>query len=77
MKQIQNIIGGVFKLNDGHIIPLVGLGTSPKTWLTGWKWSQEEMDQAIDAALDSGYRLFDTAESYGNREVLSKALEVT
>uniref|UniRef100_A0A914C1W7 NADP-dependent oxidoreductase domain-containing protein n=1 Tax=Acrobeloides nanus TaxID=290746 RepID=A0A914C1W7_9BILA len=69
----QQVLGGTFKLLDGHEIPLVGFGTSPKTWLTGWKWSQLEMDTAIEAALGSGYRLFDTANFYSNDDVLSNA----
>ncbi|TKK88578.1 aldo/keto reductase [Herbidospora galbida] len=45
-------------LNTGHSMPLVGLGTYPLQGRT-----------AIDAvltAVDAGYRLLDTAASYGN-----------
>jgi diketogulonate reductase-like aldo/keto reductase len=34
------------------------------------------MDAAINAALESGYRLFDTAQVYDNDDVLSNAFKV-
>jgi methylglyoxal/glyoxal reductase len=54
-------------LHDGHRIPVVGLGvalTAEKTW------------DAVEHALDVGYRLIDTAshESYGNEGSVGKAV---
>ncbi|CDW85098.1 aldo keto reductase family protein [Stylonychia lemnae] len=55
-------------LLDGRSIPQIGMGT--------WKIpDQESMDKAIDAALEVGYRHFDSAESYENEEMLGIALK--
>lgn len=49
------------RLNDGTELPAIGLGTYPM---------REEAPQAVATALQSGYRLLDTAATYGNeREV--------
>jgi 2,5-diketo-D-gluconate reductase A len=48
----------VVSLNNGVLIPHVGLGTSPLT--------DEEVVPAIVAAIEAGYRSIDTAEAYGN-----------
>jgi len=46
----------------------MGLGT--------WKITDaKKMDTAVDAAIASGYRLFDTAVSYNNDKVLGAALQ--
>lgn len=47
----------------------IGLGTYRIT-------DQVTMDVAIEAALDSGYRHFDTAKIYNNEAFLGSALEV-
>jgi len=53
-------------LADKHKIPLVGLGT--------WQSKDEaEFNTAFDAALEAGYRHFDTAEAYGNEYMLGAA----
>ncbi len=54
------------KLNDGGTIPLVGYGTYP---LTG-----PEAARAMDAALEAGYRHFDTAQMYGNERDVGRML---
>ncbi|KAH7718933.1 oxidoreductase [Aphelenchoides avenae] len=56
------------KLNTGLEMPLVGFGTYKIR-------SQEEMDVAVDAALASGYRHFDTARMYANEAELGNSLE--
>ncbi|WVQ75766.1 hypothetical protein IAR50_005397 [Cryptococcus sp. DSM 104548] len=53
-------------LNDGHSIPHIGLGT-------GGLRGQEAAD-ATAHALKIGYRLIDTAQSYGNEEQLGQAI---
>jgi diketogulonate reductase-like aldo/keto reductase len=57
-----------FKLNDGHCIPMVGLGVAESDVHTykSVKW----------ALQDSGYRLVDTAshESYGNEDQVGQAV---
>lgn len=55
-------------LNNGHLMPLLGLGVFKTT-------EQKEMDNAVSWALEAGYRLFDTAQMYGNESLLGNALE--
>ena len=50
--------------------PVIGLGTS--------RTFEDDVDQArvvVDAALEAGYRLFDTSPMYGSEEALGIALE--
>ncbi|TRY81781.1 hypothetical protein DNTS_007933 [Danionella cerebrum] len=54
-------------LNNGTRMPLLGLGTFR---LRG----EEDTYNAVNAALKSGYRAFDTAAVYGNEAHLGKAL---
>lgn len=56
-------------LNTGQKFPLVGFGTYKIT-------DQNEINVAIDTALESGYRLFDTALLYKNEEQIGNALKV-
>ncbi|OJJ00547.1 hypothetical protein ASPVEDRAFT_575649 [Aspergillus versicolor CBS 583.65] len=54
--------GRIFKLNSGYEIPAVGLGT--------WQSKPNEVQNAVTAALQIGYRHIDAASVYGNeREV--------
>ncbi|MDN5756401.1 aldo/keto reductase [Arthrobacter rhombi] len=46
------------KLANGAEIPMIGLGT--------WTMDDTEAGAAVRSAIDVGYRLFDTAENYGN-----------
>uniref|UniRef100_A0A914X0G3 NADP-dependent oxidoreductase domain-containing protein n=1 Tax=Plectus sambesii TaxID=2011161 RepID=A0A914X0G3_9BILA len=62
------IVGGTYKLNSGHEIPLVGFGTYQ---IKG----QEAISVSIDAALGAGYRLIDTAKAYGNEKEIGNALQ--
>lgn len=59
----------LIKLNSGYEIPLVGFGTYKLT-------KQEDIDKAVDSALECGYRLFDTAKLYQNEALLGNAFEV-
>ncbi|KAG9475484.1 uncharacterized oxidoreductase YtbE-like [Eleutherodactylus coqui] len=54
-------------LNNGVTMPLLGLGTFRLRGL-------EDLIQAVDAALDCGYRSFDTAAVYRNECDLGQAL---
>ncbi|OOF96767.1 hypothetical protein ASPCADRAFT_129836 [Aspergillus carbonarius ITEM 5010] len=55
-------LGRSFKLNTGHSMPAIGLGT--------WQSKTDEVREAVIAALKCGYRHIDAAAVYGNeREV--------
>ncbi|GMR62733.1 hypothetical protein PMAYCL1PPCAC_32928, partial [Pristionchus mayeri] len=54
-------------LSNGYKMPRVGLGT--------WQSDVEgESDKALCTAIECGYRLFDTAPSYNNEELIGKAI---
>lgn len=53
------------KLNSGACMPIIGYGTYK---LHG----KESIRNSVDAALQSGYKLFDTAPVYGNLEILAE-----
>ena len=53
-------------LNDGHSIPVVGLGVG--------ELSDDEAERAVATALESGYRLIDTAAAYGNETGVGRAI---
>jgi 2,5-diketo-D-gluconate reductase A len=46
------------ELLNGVAMPALGLGTAPM--------NDAETERAVASAIESGYRLFDTAENYGN-----------
>ncbi|EAR92224.1 aldo/keto reductase family oxidoreductase (macronuclear) [Tetrahymena thermophila SB210] len=56
------------KLNNGQIMPLVGLGT----YLLN---SKEEMTNLLRTALDAGYRHIDTAVNYQNEAMIGESLK--
>lgn len=53
-------------LNSGLMIPAIGFGTYP---MRG-----QEVVGAVEAAIDAGYRLLDTAENYRNEEGVGEGL---
>ena len=55
-----------YTLNDGATLPAVGFGTYP---LSG-----EDGIEAIRSAIESGYRLLDTAVNYENEEEVGEAV---
>ena len=55
------------RLYHGTDMPLVGFGLYRID-------DQRTMDETIRCAYDSGYRLFDTAQMYGNEALLGNAL---
>ncbi|NEB96710.1 aldo/keto reductase [Streptomyces anulatus] len=57
---------GTVRLRSGHHMPSAGFGT--------WNPEAGPMYEAVRHALDIGYRLFDTAPSYGTEELLGRAL---
>ncbi|CAI4222337.1 unnamed protein product [Auanema sp. JU1783] len=66
---VPDELGGTKKLNDNYEIPMIGLGISRIT-------DQNSLNDAIEAALRSGYRLFDTAHIYANESQLGNALQL-
>ncbi|CAH0546885.1 unnamed protein product [Brassicogethes aeneus] len=58
-----------FKLNDGNLMPMIGLGTYQ---LKG----SELIQDVLDKALGAGYRLIDTAKLYENEKEIGEALKV-
>lgn len=55
-----------FTLHNGVSIPQLGLGT--------WPMDDDQASQAVQTALDVGYRLIDTAEAYGNEKGVGEAI---
>jgi methylglyoxal/glyoxal reductase len=57
-------------LNNGVVIPQVGLGVFQTK-------EGAEVESAVRAALESGYRLIDTAAAYGNEEGVGRAVKAS
>ncbi|XP_058799853.1 aldo-keto reductase Mkms_1984-like isoform X2 [Phymastichus coffea] len=55
------------KLSSGHNMPVIGLGT--------WQIKPDDVDRAVSAALEDGYRHIDTATVYKNEEAIGKSLK--
>lgn len=56
------------KLNNGVEMPILGFGVFQVTDL-------EECERSVVDAIETGYRLIDTAASYGNEEAVGKAIK--
>ncbi|MBY9005852.1 MAG: aldo/keto reductase [Candidatus Lokiarchaeota archaeon] len=56
-----------FELNNDTKIPIFGLGT--------WDMYGNEVIKSVKWALETGYRLIDTASFYGNEEEIGKAIQ--
>ena len=57
------------RLNNGISMPILGFGV--------FQIPMEDCEQAVREALDLGYRLIDTAESYGNEVAVGKAIKAS
>ena len=57
------------QLNDGHLIPQLGLGV--------WQISAGKTADVVLAALEAGYRHIDTASAYGNEESVGTAIRMS
>ena len=53
-------------LNNGVQMPRLGFGV--------YQIPADQTEQAVTDALAAGYRLLDTAESYGNEEAVGRAI---
>ena len=58
-----------FALNDGSIVPAVGLGTFQSDG------DNSRVEEAVLAALKHGYRHIDTAAAYGNEKEIGRAIQ--
>jgi len=56
------------KLNNGIEMPILGFGVFQVTDL-------KECENSVIDAIETGYRLIDTAEAYGNEEAVGKAIK--
>ena len=56
-----------FVLNNGVEIPKIGFGVFRMT-------DQRDCEDAVVQAIESGYRLIDTATAYGNEEAVGRAI---
>ncbi len=56
------------KLNNGVDMPILGFGVFQVTDLN-------VAEQAVLDAIESGYRLIDTAQAYGNEEAVGRAIK--
>lgn len=61
-------IGSRIELADGHTMPQEGLGVYRMT-------DEAELIQSVKSAYDDGYRLFDTAQMYGNEGAVGQAIK--
>lgn len=59
-------LADTIQLNSGFNMPTLGLGT--------WTLTGETCENAVYAALKSGYRLIDTAKYYGNEREVGNAI---
>ncbi|MCS0639661.1 aldo/keto reductase [Streptomyces sp. LP05-1] len=57
----------IHTLNDGSTIPALGLGTYPM--------DDTEAERAVRGALESGYRLVDSAVNYGNETGVGRGVK--
>ena len=55
-------------LNNGLAMPILGFGVFQMTDL-------EECERSVSDAIETGYRLLDTAASYGNEEAVGRAIQ--
>lgn len=55
-------------LNNGVEMPLLGYGVFQMT-------DSEECERSVVTAIETGYRLIDTAASYGNEEAVGRAIQ--
>jgi len=65
----MSIVRQELKLLHGATIARIGLGT--------WPMDDRQAERAVAAALESGYRLVDTAESYGNERGVGRGLKAS
>jgi 2,5-diketo-D-gluconate reductase A len=55
------------ELNDGYHMPALGLGV--------WQIDDDKVGEVVNAAIDAGYRLIDTAQGYDNEAGVGAAIQ--
>ena len=68
MQSIENETMQTIKLNNGVEMPILGFGVFQVKDL-------DECERSVRDAIEVGYRLIDTAQSYGNEEAVGKAIK--
>lgn len=66
LRPVLEVVQPRLKLNDGHQIPLLGLGT--------WNAQGKELKDAVKMAIQFGYRHIDTAANYKNEHLVGEAI---
>ncbi len=64
---MQNTVIPSTKLNNGKEMPLLGLGV--------YDMYQKQAEQAVETAIEIGYRLIDTASMYENEREIGNAIK--
>lgn len=67
MEKINPALVPQRKLNNGMVIPGIGMGTFGND-----KFEPEQVSQAVAGAIRAGYRLFDCAAAYQNEKEIGK-----
>jgi 2,5-diketo-D-gluconate reductase A len=67
---MSSVVIPTITLNNGVVIPQVGLGVFQAK-------EGAEVEQAVSAALEAGYRLIDTAAIYGNEVGVGRAIRAS
>lgn len=62
-----DLTSGTVKLNNGRIMPILGIGT--------YQLSDSQAENSVYWALKAGYRLIDTARIYGNEEGVGRGIQ--
>jgi 2,5-diketo-D-gluconate reductase A len=65
----EGVVAPSVKLANGVAMPALGLGTSPM--------NGAEAERVVASAIEAGYRLFDTAENYGNEASVGKGIRAS
>jgi diketogulonate reductase-like aldo/keto reductase len=68
--ELSEALPAAVELNDGRVIPQLGLGVFQLR-------AGREAQQAVEAALEAGYRHIDTASVYGNEADVGRALRAS
>ncbi|CAH2084313.1 unnamed protein product [Euphydryas editha] len=66
----RNGVAPLITLNDGNTMPSFGLGT----WLGFHNKPGDSVEEAVDAAIDAGYRHIDTAQVYNTEREVGKVV---